>query len=284
MLLQNIPLRYSLHSLIFGNFYISLSAITLTLSSYLINNYSFNTVSIHLLAFIFFSTFFIYNFNTVGGASSFLARNEKEKWIIDNENGLKIFLLLALLGITYFSFFLNFKSLLFVSHLGLLAFLYVFPWKFSLRRIPLMKIFILTYVWSSVSVILPVLFNDHSIGNNEILNFTERFIFILALAIPFDIRDYDKDLKSGVVTIPGLVGIANAIRISLFLILIFVMISFFNYGINFISLSRFLSGIIAAVLIFKSQEKKEDWYYMFWIDGIMIIHFILLTFAHYIIK
>ena len=289
---ENVFFRFisaTFESFIFSNIFISLSAVTLTLSSYLILlNFKPESFSIHLVCIIFFSTLFIYNFYILFFSVSKIVLTKREKWINKNEKFVRVLLLISLLGVSYNVFFLSVYQILFLIHLSSLALLYISPFKLgkielSLRKFSLLKIFILAYVWTSVTVVLPAMEVGKIFYCETYIVFIERFMFIFALAIPFDIRDYSKDKFERVQTIPGLLGIDKAKNLSIVILLLYIIFSILMNGMEDVTISRIFSGILAVFLIKKIDEKVSDSYYMFWIDGVMVFHFLILSLVHVLI-
>ncbi|MBX9853751.1 MAG: hypothetical protein K2X86_18560 [Cytophagaceae bacterium] len=194
----------------------------------------------------------------------------------------------ATMGLYYLRFF-SLYEILYLFHLGIISILYVVPLKFnkidlnfSLRKVPLTKIFLLAYVWASVTAYFPCMI----LGETDFSSFSlflERFFFILALAIPFDIRDYRSDKENKLLTIPTIFGVQWSKTLSGIFFGFFICLSTFRHGLDFITLSRIVSSVLAFILILKINEKVRESYYLFCIDGIMIIHFIFLVFFQIII-
>ena len=88
----------------------------------------------------------------------------------------------------------------------------------SLRDIPLLKIFIIAFYWTYLTIIIPVLVYNISFDSNLILNIIVRFLFVLAITIPFDIRDYSVD-DSSKKTIPQLIGLQKATILAVLILL-----------------------------------------------------------------
>lgn len=286
---EKVTLKASFNTFVFSNIFIGLSAVTLSLSSYLIlAPRDLYRISLSLLSFIFFSTLFVYNYYITSYSFSMVKPSLKDKWIMENEKQVKVICFLSLAGITYSALFLKTEQILFLLHLGILSLLYIFPvrlgsFEFYLRKLPLIKIFVLTYVWASVTVFLPASDVGRLKDFQTFLVFVERFLFILALAIPFDIRDFEKDKRENVITIPGVLGIQNAKVVSILLLISYGLFSLSIHGLDYVSISRVCSGLFAIFLISKIKDQLEDVFYMFLIDGVMIFHFIVLLLAYILI-
>jgi 4-hydroxybenzoate polyprenyltransferase len=271
---------------IYSNIFISLCSVGLTISSYLILlNFNIESFSIYLILLVFFSTLLIYNFHIIFISASNKELSSRGKWIYENKKFVKALVIISFAGIFYTSFFLSIYQLVFLSHLACLAFFYIAPFKlskfdFSLRKYSLVKIFVLAYVWAAATVVLPAMEMGKLLHYETIIVFIERFLFILALAIPSDIRDYSKDKNESLLTIPGWLGIVQAKNLSIGILLFYILFSFFTVVVNEVSIARAISAVFAVFLIRKIDETVSDSYYMFWIDGVMMFYFLILMLVH----
>ncbi|MFL5729549.1 MAG: hypothetical protein ACJ75J_08710 [Cytophagaceae bacterium] len=236
-----------------------------------------------LLPIVFCSTFFIYNVDLFVGEKSALDEIAQGRlgWRLKNRMWLKrinIFMGFVILGLSFFS---SYKAFLFFAHLAIISLAYYFSLSLGsarltpLRRIPLLKAFVITYVWTGSSVLLPALKAGISPGNSEVvLIFMERYLFLFALAIIFDIRDLRFDVKD-IRTIPGLVGISKTKILSFALLLIAAVLVVFHYK-DLYSMAAFeLSFLLAAILIYKAKADSGEYYFLLLVDGAMVLQFLL---------
>jgi 4-hydroxybenzoate polyprenyltransferase len=271
------------HWIFYGNVFIALCAVCMTLETYLILDIPVNRESAFpLLIIVFCSTFFIYNIDL------FAARGNSPDTITSGRLGWRIrygtlinainvclgFLILAL------SFFSSLKAFLFFLHLAIISLAYYFSFeigtaKFTpLRRIPFLKAFVITYVWTSSSVFLPALRNEISLGSSEVLQlFIERYLFLFALAIIFDIRDLSFDLEQ-IRTIPGRFGSSKTKMLSLILLLIACLLVYIHYQDFYLMTAFILSFVVAAILIYKARTDSGEYYFLFLVDGAMLMQFV----------
>ena len=118
----------------------------------------------------------------------------------------KILILSSIILSFYYAYlFLNtygWNSLLFISTLFVLSIFYNFTYykhKISIgnfRAVAYLKIFLISFVWASVSSLIILKFNILTV-----LSFIQNFIFIFAITLPFDLRDKEIDRKHGVKTL-----------------------------------------------------------------------------------
>jgi len=156
--------------------------------------------------------------------------------------------------------------------------------KFGLRNIPGLKPFLITLVWTMSCVLFPVLESMHnhltdiSMRDTTIL-IAKRFLFIGALTVPFDIRDLFDDRKVGLKTIPVVWGEKNAYLFCQVLLAGYIVLMFlfrqngFSPDFFALTLTMFLTGW----LIFKSAWEKNEYYYFFYMDGVLILQYVMVV-------
>ena len=112
----------------------------------------------------------------------------------------------------------------------------------------------------------------------------KRFLFIAAVAIPFDIRDLFEDKQSGLKTIPVAWGEKNAylfcqVLLAGYIVLLFL---FRNNGFNTDFRALTLTVILTGWLIFRSKWEKNEYYYFFYLDGVLILQYVFVLAFNYI--
>ena len=175
--------------------------------------------------------------------------------------------------------FLDIYTIIFVAHLGLISTLYNVPNReesrsiIPFRSIPFLKVFLISYVWASISSILPAI-DTREFSQEYVWIFTSHFLFILAITLPFDIRDLKTDLKNNIITVPNVIGITGTKIFALStLFLSNLIIIYQKQGLALLAVF-----IIAGFLIIKSSPKRKDHYYTIFIDGTIILYFVIVKF------
>lgn len=150
-----------------------------------------------------------------------------------------------------------------------------------LRDMPYIKIFLIAFTWTYLTVLLPLEWE----GVSRIFMLAlilERFFFFLAITLPFDIRDMEIDANQNVGTIPLLIGKNRSILLAiLFLILglIAQYIAFFYGYVNTTVLTAWgITYIISALLIVKFSRKADDFYFTGYLDGTMLLPYLFYVF------
>ncbi len=269
--LLNIP-NQGLNWLIFHNLYISLGAVVLTYSTFVLLDTPTKDLNWPLLLFIFCATIFTYNIDRVPFYFN--------KWFPVTLQ------LLALVGIVTCSFWFSWTLRFFLIHLGFIALFYSIPkglgWisRFSLRRIPLLKIFLVAYGWAAVTVILPVMsLQVHWYTGPVSYLFIERFLFIFIITLPFDIGDFKQDQLKGIVTLPVWIGIQKTRWLGFGLVGVYLL-AVIGYQPQ-IKLILPAVVLMAACCVFLVQVNAQTtrMYYKKYVDGAMFLYFALFSFA-----
>lgn len=259
----------------YSNCWIGLGAALFSLPFYLLEklppNYPF-------LVFVFFSTILTYTFQRhVKILTASRIDGDRIQWMKSNPILVKVILAISFLGSIYPLFYFSLNALLVLVFLGAISLFYVVKIplliKKNLRDIPSLKIFLIALVWAATGSFLPYLNADDTALKLPTFLFIINFIFIIALTIPFDIRDLDLD-EAEKKTIPQLLGKKTAIWISIVLLLL-------HYGLQSWCFSTLLtwsavSLSIAILLMAGNYRHRNDLYYSFLIDGLLILQPLLL--------
>ena len=194
--------------------------------------------SFKILSFSFFSCFLAYNF------INNLNENDKQGFISMNKFSLNKLLFILLLVIVIYLLF-NLKLISAISFIVLAPFIFFYS---HLRKIKYFKIFMIAFSWSYFSVLLPAVELLVAIDEKIILIFLAIYLKVLAITIPFDIRDIEFD-KSKLVTIPIKLGIQKSKILSIILSSISTLIIFIIWHFNYVDLEFFLTFLITTILL-----------------------------------
>lgn len=280
-------------SLIDSNLYISFAAVFLTVETQI--QLGMKPQWHPYLFIIFFATLFEYNlhrFITVITNKEAL-NSDKHKWVKENLKGFYLLVFTSLAGFICVAFLAKKEVLITLAPIALLTLFYSIPVFgnkksiFRLREIPYLKIFLIAFVWASSTILLPIIQSNAIFNKVHVITMlAERFFFVFAITIPFDIRDIEVDKQAGLKTIPLLFNenTSNAIaNLSLF---IFFLISFFHYQIqNYWSIIGALSISTLTTFLFLNEKKfkKLTYYHYGILDGTMLLQGLLVLVFYYLI-
>jgi 4-hydroxybenzoate polyprenyltransferase len=279
-------LRAAFDFLLFSNVFMSLCAVAQgLLTFYLIGSKPVFPV----LGLLFTSTLGIYNFSILISKPKQPEKSPylRIRWFFSHYRLMVTFTIVSLLSLVPLFFLISTASKLLLIFLAILSFSYGLPLftvgeqKFGLRNIPGLKLFMISLVWTMSCVLLPILESQAmrlttvSMRDTTIL-IAKRFLFIAALAIPFDIRDLFQDKQFGLKTIPVAWGEKNAYLFCQVLLAGYIVLLslFTNNGFNTDFWALTFSVILAGWLIFRSKWEKNEYYYFFYLDGVLILQYV----------
>ena len=231
-------------------------------------------VSFNLLFFVFFATVTGYNFVKYFGLAKFHHRS-LATWL----KYIQIFSFLCFLGLLYFIVQLKEKTIYVLLGLGLITFLYTIPFlpkkyfldKGNLRAISGLKIYVIAFVWAITTVIIPLIENDQQMTHDSLICLLQRFIFVLVVMLPFEIRDMRYDsLKLS--TIPQRIGIQRTKIIGSVLAAQLLVLELFKDELNLYKLFVLLVIVFLIVLLlFQSRINQQPYYSSFLVEGIPMV-------------
>ncbi len=223
---------------------------------------------------IFYGTIFGYNFVKYVEVSKLHHKN-----LTKSLKSIQVFSVISLGATVYYILQLSLKTQLFFVPFSLLTVLYAIPFlsgfQRNLRNIAFIKNMIIALVWAGVTVLIPVFDVQNQIDSISLLMCMQRFLIILILLIPFDIRDmrYDNDLLK---TIPQIIGVFKAKKVGFVLLLITLFLEF-RIAPNVYFKNVFLGMFFVILfLLMKTKEHQNKYYSSFWIDAVPTFWWLLL--------
>ena len=245
-----------------------------------------------LLILLFTSTLFIYNFSIFWGKPEHPENSpfRRVRWFFKYYKAMVVITVACGISLVPLFFLISVKSQLLLILLSILSVSYSLPLfrsgnkkRFGLRNVPGIKSLMITAVWTLSCVALPIFEAQnsqfiHVSLTDEAMLIAKRFLFIFALTIPFDIRDLFHDTSAGLKTIPVMFGEKKAylfcqLLLAGFMVLLFL---FRDNGFNHDFFALGLTAILAGWLIFKSEWEKDEYYYFLYMDGVLILQYVLL--------
>lgn len=261
--------------LINSKFLISFSALLFTISTPILLGINLHFYYFYIL--IFFSTLFEYNLHRI-----------KFNDIFRNENILLLLLCsLSIIIVIVTCFFADFYIFILLIPFGLISIFYTIPFYksknntinnsnilFRIKDLPYIKIFAISIVWSFVTTI-PFIFKVELLYNkiDIYLLIIEKFLFIFAITLPFDIRDAKIDFQENIKTIPNLLDLKDH-SLSIIIILILSVLQIIHYyfnGMVSLLLGLLISNLLTIFLLKNNQIQKNRYYYYGYLDGTILV-------------
>lgn len=264
--------------IIFGNIYISLCAVIMCLYTY----FTFSIKpDIYYVMFLFFASMTSYSFHwyltpDVSGPSP------RFNWVDKNKKVLLFFFVISFCATLILIYYLR-EHFLVLIVMAVLTFIYSAA-KISkapfiyLRKIIIGKTAYLAGIWTIVTTILPLIFSHSHFNNLTILFIINRFLLIYVICILFDFRDREEDSKNKVKNFIGEFSEKNLRNFYFFCLGLFFISSLLIYANGF-SLVEFILNIIPGILLAfsfgHSIKTRSDYWYYFYLDGLMMLSGVL---------
>lgn len=257
---------------VFSNLHVAFATFCLTQITLL-----YAGVTNHIFSyFVFFATFLAYN------GIRFYRKKVIKSWLFDwmqsNKIPLYIFLIISILALLFLGYNLHVNTLLALMPAGFLTLFYVVPFrgKLSLRTLSGFKIFLIAFCWAFVTVLLPLVATEIAFTKDVLITFFQRFFFVLAITIPFDIRDVNFDIKS-LKTLPQFFGIKQSKRIGTFFLMLFLGLNFLKTEMDTTQLRiELIITIISLLLLMRATSNQHKYYSALFVEAIPIVWYLLL--------
>ena len=235
----------------------------------------------NVLYFIFFASITGYNFIKYFGLAKFHHRS-LASWL----KVIQVFSAVCFLLMCYYAIQLELRTLGYLTGFGVITFLYAIPFlpkkvfldnQQNLRSISGLKIYVIALVWAGVTVCIPLINNTVDLFSVDvILTLIQRFLLIIVLMLPFEIRDLKYDSLK-LATLPQQIGVKETKTVGVLLLIVFYFIEFFKTGLDAskVAISLVVSCIALLFLVF-SKTGQGKYYSAFWVESIPIWWLIML--------
>lgn len=225
----------------------------------------------------FFATVFTYNFQRIVKLSR---RPEKivagrNEWLYRNRFWIWLWVVVGGIGGFFCSLQLSAEAWLVLALEGSLALLYIariVPSKktpLTLRELPGTKIFWIAASWAVVGALLPAAQLGH-FPDGLYWMVLEKALFIVAITIPFDVRDLQYDSPK-MRTLPQILGANRACNLALVLLLLcgLAQAAAVNVGLYPVAYgaSTMATLPVAAWLVHRSRKEQTELFFTAGIDG-----------------
>jgi UbiA prenyltransferase family len=272
-------LKAILDFFLFSNVFISLCAASMAAETFFLLPSAINWLYV---AFVFSSTLMLYTFPVFTESNFHPEYSLRHRWISENR---KIILLISISGLVptgILVFFFPIKFILWFIPIVIIALAYFFP-QTRLRSITGVKTFIVAFVWTCVTALFPLLlisnFDLSSFRYDNAAILLQNFLFIFPLCVIYNVRDIEADQKAGVKTFPVVYGVRVTIAVCLISLVLFSALIILSPPFKELKTGLLLSAVISAALLLFASEKRTDYYYSLWIDGMVLLQtgFVILS-------
>jgi hypothetical protein len=227
-----------------------------------------------VLYFVFYGTITGYNFVKYFGVAKFRHR-KLANWL----KLIQILSLICFVLMCFYAFQLSIKTHVFIVFFTLLTVLYAIPLnpnrQQTLRNVSGLKVYVIALVWAGVTVFIPVINANLEVHTDIAIIGIQRFLYVLVLMLPFEIRDLKFDSLK-LFTIPQMLGVRKSKLLGVLLLVVFFFLEFFKDEISATSiLVLLLTAIITGLFVVFSKIEQHNYYSAFWVEGLPILWLVL---------
>ena len=275
--------------LVFTNLLIAFAATAQTLLSYKIFDLPYN-YSIVLLEFA--STLLLYNLSIWISKPKDYSKSpyERTRWIFSHQSLFYLFNVLAFVLLGYALLQVHLYTFIYLGFIGLLSLGYAIPiyriqgkWQ-SLRHIPYMKVFYIALIWSLSTVglvYIESLSGLQDVGWDRVLYLLmSKFLFIVLVTLPFDIRDMKQDSFYHLKTVPLRLGRHRTERLCYSLIVAHLLLVLFMPTTLPVQMGLLACDMVVWIL-FKTiiLQKQDSFMQVYLLDLVLILQYIFCLLA-----
>ena len=228
--------------------------------------------------FIFFGTITGYNFVKYAGVAKLHHRS-----LTNNLKVIQIFSFFCFLAMCFYAYQLPIKTLLFTIPLQLLTFLYAVPFLSgfhkNLRQISYLKIVVVAFVWTGFTVLIPILNSEKISVLEVVLHSIQRFLIVVVLILPFDIRDVKYDAIS-LQTIPKKIGIEKTKKMGLILMIFALVLEYLFAASPSFKTPFMIFFFLAIIFLMRAKKVQSKYYSSFFVEALPIFWWLLLLGFH----
>lgn len=248
-----------------SSIHVALAVVSLSLITAL--EYQLN-VPDSLWFFVFFGAVTGYNFVKYAKVAGL-----HHRYLANSLKAIQIFSFICFVLLLISVFLLPWKVLLITAVFGVPTFFYAVPLirHKNLRNLTGIKIFIVAFVWAGITVILPVAAANAELSMDVCLTFLQRIAIVVALMLPFEIRDVPYD-SLRLKTLPQQIGVWGSKMLGEIILLLCLLFEFFKNSneIAYI-LSLLLFLFILGGMLILSKPHQGRYFASFWIEGLPVL-------------
>jgi 4-hydroxybenzoate polyprenyltransferase len=279
--------------LVFSNIFIAACVLSFTVKTSLLMFH--NSGDIHVNALVFFATLFLYSFHLLYGRNKMTPEEHKEErhnWVDKHKKLHRCIVIISLIISLSQLAYMPMRAWIVLGPVAIMALGYSIPllktkhgWK-RFRDIAWLKVLWIALAYAWLTTLLPVIYNPdiHQWFRADVLLiFIRNFLFVFAIAIPFDVRDIGFDLERGVRTLPVVLGINGALALAngmliCFAAIVFLQCEFFDLSIT-VAFALCISVISSIFIVSMSKPERPNLFFQVVVDSTMVVQFLLVLIA-----
>ena len=228
--------------------------------------------------FIFYGTITGYNFVKYAGVAKLHHRS-----LTNDLKIIQVFSLSCFLAMCYYANQIPLKTLLYGIPFAVLTLLYAIPFlsgfSKSIRQVSYLKIVVVAFVWAGFTVLIPVLNSGKEVSLALLLLMLQRFLIVVVLILPFDIRDVKYDAIS-LQTIPKKIGVEKTKKLGLTLMVFPLVLEYLFASSAVVKTPFMIFFFLVIIFLMRAKIKQPKYYSSFWVEALPIFWWLFLFGIH----
>ncbi|MBU3010748.1 hypothetical protein KO506_05005 [Polaribacter vadi] len=224
--------------------------------------------------FVFFGTITGYNFVKYAGVAKLHHRS-----LTNSLKVIQIFSFFCFLGLCYYAYLVPIKTLYYTLPFIALTILYGVPFLSgfdkTLREVSSLKIVVVALVWAGFTVLIPAMEEEKQAAINIVLLMLQRFLIVVVLILPFDIRDVKYDAIS-LQTIPKKIGVEKTKRLGLMLMVFSLILEYLTSTSNTVKTPFMIFFFLVIIFLMRAKIDQSKYYSSFYIESLPIVWWLIL--------
>jgi len=203
---------------------------------------------------------------------------KRVQWMSKHRHLCSSFTLIGGLSTLCLSFFLAAAAQIVLASLALISIAYSLPLvtfrgeRVSLRNIPGLKLVLIALVWALSTTLLPIVNSPAILSDGTLwILLTQRLLFFMAIAIPFDVRDIYQDSIYSLKTIAVALGKQKS-----------QYVAHLSLGLSsaiWWHLSSYSVGLLIPIIVvwgvatwcIQTADKQKELFYFMVLDGLLFL-------------
>lgn len=227
---------------------------------------------------IFFGTITGYNFVKYAGVAKMHHRS-----LTKDLKTIQVFSFFCFLALIFFMYQVPLKTLYYSVPFVVLTILYAVPFLSgfdkNLREVSYLKIIVVAFVWSGFTILIPLIDAGKEISLNIVFLMLQRFLIVIVLILPFDIRDVNYDAIS-LQTIPRKIGVKKTKKIGLILLVFSLVLEYLISSSEMLKTPFMIFFFMLIVFLMRAKTDQSKYYSSFWVEALPIVWWLILLEFH----
>lgn len=273
-----------IRGVVYSNFFVALILTLLASSTYTI--VAGMPIKWYVIVSVFLGSFALYNFHRLYKIDHIpeIQLGDRHRWMLRCGKWIKYSMAICIFAAMIILPNYTANDIVWLVPAAMVSVSYTIPvvptdskwWR--LRDIPLAKPLIISLVVTYLTLCFPIFeqYDIHEIFTRSRMTlFIERFVFLLSVTIPFEMRDIKSDQDAGLSTLATYLGFDFAKKIALAVLVLWIglfvtrLVLIENYLLAIVGVLIFILGLFGVVQI---RKNRSELYFVIVFEGLIALY------------